>query len=220
MQADKLGRVYALQETYLSKVYGWMTFGLAVTAGASLFTLETGLITYLMQHKWLFFGLLILELLLVIGTASSVSDFDPAAGGVLFTLYSALNGVTISSVFMIYTKSSIVHAFFMAAGMFVCTSIYGYATKRDLRGIGDFCMMALFGIIIAMVINIFIGSTKADYLISFITIVVFVGLTAYDTQRLREKSDPPVLAALSLYLDFINIFLHVLRLFGVRVGND
>jgi FtsH-binding integral membrane protein len=147
--------------------------------------------------------------------------------GILFLAYAVTNGVTLACIFLMYTKSSIASTFFVSAGTFGAMSAYGYATKRDLTGLGSFCMMGLFGLIIASVVNLFLGSPMIYWLTTFMGVIVFVGLTAYDTQKIKqlniignegtdEDRKEAIHGALVLYLDFINLFLYLLRLFGRR----
>jgi len=177
----------------------------------------------------LFYGLIIGELALVFSLASRVSKIQASTATALFVLYAALNGATLSSIFLIYTRSSITSVFFICAATFIACSIYGMITKRDLTSMGQFMFMGLIGIIIASVVNFFIQSSGISIIISYIGVIVFVGLTAYDTQKLKTMAltqpadlgagvvrKGAIIGALTLYLDFINMFIFMLHIFGSR----
>ena len=177
----------------------------------------------------LFYGFIIGELALVFSLASRVSKIQASTATALFVLYAALNGATISSIFLIYTQSSITSVFFICAATFIACSIYGMITKRDLTSMGQFMFMGLIGIIIASVVNFFIQSSGMSLIISYIGVIVFVGLTAYDTQKLKTMAltqpadldagvvrKGAIIGALTLYLDFINMFIFMLHIFGAR----
>jgi uncharacterized protein len=212
--------------TFLRGVYGWMFGGLLVTAAVALATASSpSLIQTLVTNRVLFFGLLIAELALVYVVAAKVETLSPTASAGLFLLYSALNGITLSLILLVYTGGSIVTAFLTTAGMFGGLALYGTVTKRSMDGIGSFAMMGLFGVIIAMLVNFFLKSPALSFVMSVACVIVFTGLTAYDAQRLKKMAlavEGPqvgsyaVSGALSLYLNFINLFLSLLRLFGNR----
>ena len=212
--------------SFLRGVYGWMFGGLLVTAAVALATASSpALIQTLVSNRILFFGLFIAELALVYVVSAKVETLSPTASAGLFLLYSALNGITLSLILLVYTGGSIVTAFLTTAGMFGGLALYGTVTKRSMDGIGSFAMMGLFGVIIAMVVNYFLKSPALNFVMSVACVIVFTGLTAYDAQRLRKMAlavDGPqagsyaVSGALSLYLNFINLFLSLLRLFGNR----
>ena len=174
----------------------------------------------------MFIGLIIAQFALVIALSAAVQRMSAGMATGLFALYSVLTGATLSSIFIVYPIGSIANAFFVTAGTFLAMSVYGTVTKRDLTGMGSFLMMGLFGIIIAMIVNLFLKSTMMDFVISCIGVLIFTGLTAYDTQKLRQFGENTplddatavrrgvILGALTLYLDFINLFLMMLRLFG------
>ena len=217
----------ATTNTLISAVYTWMTVGLAITAGLAMFLDSSGISQKIAQNPGLFLILIIIELILVFTLSSRINKMSAAAATLIFVLYSALNGLTISPILLYYTKSSVVATFFICSGTFATCSIYGWITKNDLTSMGGFLLMGLIGLIIAMVVNAFIGSSAMDYIISLVAIVVFVGLTAYDTQKIKEMGSTmpantsaemirkgAIMGALSLYLDFINLFLHILRIFG------
>jgi FtsH-binding integral membrane protein len=211
---------------FLRGVYGWMFGGLLVTAAVALATASSpALVQTLVSNRILFFGLFIAELALVCVVSAKVETLSPTASAGLFLLYSALNGITLSLILLVYTGGSIVTAFLTTAGMFGGLALYGTVTKRSMDGIGSFAMMGLFGVIIAMLVNFFLKSPALNFVLSVACVIVFTGLTAYDAQRLKRMAlavDGPqagsyaVSGALSLYLNFINLFLSLLRLFGNR----
>ena len=212
--------------TFLRGVYGWMFGGLLVTAAVALATASSpALVQTLVSNRLLFFGLFIAELALVVVVSAKVNTLSPTAAAGLFLLYAALNGITLSLILLVYTGGSIVTAFLTTAGMFGGLALYGTVTKRSMDGIGSFAMMGLFGVIIAMLVNFFLKSPALNFVMSVACVIVFTGLTAYDAQRLKQMAlavEGPqagsyaVSGALSLYLNFINLFLSLLRLFGNR----
>jgi FtsH-binding integral membrane protein len=200
---------------------GWMCVGLVITAFSAFFISSSPtLVNDLDSNGLIFFGLIALELILVwiLGRKILTMPFEEAVAA--FLLYSFLNGLTLSSIFLIYTNTSIVATFFITAALFGLMAFYGYTTGRDLTAIGSLAFMALIGLIIASVVNIFLKSDAFSYVLSYLSIVIFIGLTAYDTQKIKHLGDNSysqnlgVLGALTLYLDFINIFLDILRIFG------
>ncbi len=218
-----------ITNAFMRGVYVWMAVGLAVTAFCAYATLSSqAVLNFIFGNQMIFFGLIIAELAIVFTLSAAVHKLSSFAATGMFILYSVLNGVTLSAVLLVYTSQSVFTAFLTTAGMFGAMSLYGLVTKRDLTGMGSFLMMGLFGIIIAMVVNMFLGSSTLDLGISILGVFIFLGLTAYDTQALRNmgESGPmddalairrgTIIGALKLYLDFINIFLMLLRLFGDR----
>lgn len=216
-----------LVNTFMRGVYGWMTAGLGVTAATALAVASSeSMLNLIFGNTLLLLVLFFGQIGLVLYLSARVSKLSATAATGLFLAYSALNGVTLSAILLVYAQSTIFNAFFTAAGMFAAMSIYGMTTKRDLTGMGQFMMMGLFGIIIAMIINMFLGSSAMDMMISVIGVIIFTGLTAYDSQKLRYMGETmpmddatavrrgTILGALTLYLDFINLFLFLLRLFG------
>jgi len=207
-----------------------MAIGLGLTGFVAYYVANTPhLVQLIFGNQILFFGLIIAELALVFTISARIQKMQASTATALFVLYSALNGATLSFIFLIYTASSITSTFFICAGTFVACSIYGWTTKRDLTSMGGFMTMGLIGIIIASVVNMFIRSSAMHMIISYIGVIVFVGLTAYDTQNLKAMavSQPAdvgasairkgaILGALKLYLDFINLFLMLLRILGNR----
>jgi FtsH-binding integral membrane protein len=213
---------------FVRSVYNWMCIGLALTGVTAFFVSNNETMRHLVfGNQLIFFGLIIAELVMVFSLVSRVNKMSASTATSLFVVYSVLNGVTLSFVFLVYTSASIVSTFFICSATFLACSIYGWTTKRDLTSFGGFLLMGLFGIIIASLVNMFIRSSAMHMLISYIGVFVFVGLTAYDTQKLKNMalSQPAgldgavirkgaIMGALSLYLDFINLFLFLLRILG------
>lgn len=213
---------------YLTKVYNWMAIALLITGVTAYFTADSEqLIQLIFGNKILFYGLLIGEIALVSFISARINKLTTSTAISLYILYSILNGLTLSFIFMAYTSASISSTFLITAGTFGAMSFFGYVTKKDLTKIGNIAFMALIGIIIASVVNFFMQSSLVSLVISYLGVLIFVALTAYDTQKLKriamngfeneesmEKS--AILGALTLYLDFINLFLFLLRIFGSR----
>lgn len=210
--------VDVIQSNTMGAVYGWMAAGLAITAFVSMAVVSSpALLNMLYGNRMMFFGLMIAELGLVFAIGGFAVRMGTATAAPLFLLYSALNGVTLSGIFLVYTGQSISSAFVTTAGTFGAMSVYGFVTKRDLTSLGSFCFMGLIGIVIASIVNIFLHSNMIQFMVSGIGLIVFIGLTAYDTQKLKGvRGGAAVAGALALYLDFINIFLMMLQLFGDR----
>jgi FtsH-binding integral membrane protein len=217
----------SIQASFINKVYGWMALALAITGFVALRTANSGFIETIAQNQILFFGIIIAELGLVVWLSRSIDSMNASKAIGLFLLYSALNGLTMSIIFLIYTSASIASTFFITAGTFGVMSAYGYFTKKDLTSIGNITFMGLIGIIIASVVNIFWHNEMLYWAVTYIGVLVFVGLTAYDTQKIKkmslkldieseEGSKGAIMGALALYLDFINMFLFLLRIFGDR----
>jgi len=214
--------------SFIQSVYGWMSAGLALT-GLMAYTVagsET-LLRLIVGNQLIFFGLIIGELAMVFILSSRVQKMSPGTATAMFIGYSVLNGLTLSVIFIAYSSASIASTFFVCAGTFGAVSIYGMTTKKDLTGVGNFMFMGLIGIIIASVVNMFVQSGAISMVVSYIGVLVFVGLTAYDTQKLKHMAltqpddldagtirKGAIIGALSLYLDFINLFLFLLRIFG------
>lgn len=220
----------AVLNAFLRSVYNWMAVGLGLTAVVSAALTYTSLNALLISPQGLTVGIVcaLVELGLVFYLSFRINKLSGQAATGLFVLYSLLNGVTLSFILMQYQATSVAQAFFTAAGMFAAVSAYGLFTKKDLTGLGSFMFMGLIGLVVAMVINLFLQSTMLELGISLIGVVVFIGLTAYDTQFLKEMgnsapADDPtalrrgaIMGALKLYLDFINLFIMLLRLLGDR----
>lgn len=211
---------------FLAKVFNWMAIGLGITGLIAYFTASTGL-AYAIVGGPLFFVLVLGELGLVFYLSARIEKIQASTATGLFVGYSALNGLTLSVVFLAYTSSSIAGTFFITAGMFGAMAIYGLVTKRDLSGFGSFLFMGVIGIIIASIVNIFLKSSSLYWAISLIGVFVFTGLTAWDVQKIKKMGEEgimnqgeaairkgSIMGALALYLDFINLFLMLLRFFG------
>jgi FtsH-binding integral membrane protein len=217
-------QVVVRQNTLIRQVYVWMGAGLAITAVMALVTLSSpSILNAVLGNKLVFYGLMIGELALVFTLSGAISKLSEATATLIFIAYSALNGITLSTIALIYTASSITSTFVITAGMFGAMSVYGYVSKRDLTSWGSFLFMGLIGVVIASVVNIFIGSSAVSWVISGLGVIVFTGLTAYDTWKIKELAaegtegrKPAILGALTLYLDFINLFLMLLRFTGNR----
>jgi len=215
--------------TFINRVYGWMSAGLVISGIiAYLIGTDLTMVEKLVANPGLVIGVIVAQLVLVIAISAGINKMSSAVATGCFLLYSALTGVTLSFIFLRYTMVSITTTFFVTALTFGTMSLYGYVTKRDLTSIGNLCFMGLVGIIIASIVNMFVGSSALYWGVTYIGIIVFVGLTAYDTQKIKEMSmalggelasseigkKQAILGALRLYLDFINLFLLLLRIFG------
>lgn len=210
----------------MRKVYVWMTMALVIT-GITAYGVASSpaLLSVIFSSNITFFGLIFVELGLVFWLSARLMKMSLTTATLMFVLYSAINGATLSAIFIAYSPTIITKVFFITAGTFAATAAYGYFTKTDLTSFGKLFLMALIGIIIATVVNIFIKSEGLDLVISYIGVLIFVGLTAYDSQKIKEmlalQTDGgevaqkiALMGALSLYLDFINLFLYLLRIFG------
>ncbi|MFA6450712.1 MAG: Bax inhibitor-1/YccA family protein [bacterium] len=217
------------QRAFINKVYGWMCAGLMITGLVSMYVVSSRqLIMAIAGNSLLFMGLIFAELGLVWGISGAINKMSASLATMLFVVYSALSGVTLSIIFLIYTKESIQLTFFISAGTFGVMAVYGSITKTDLTSVGNLCFMLLIGLIVASVVNIFLKSSMMYWMITYAGIFIFVGLTAYDAQKIKRMSlvadqadaesfqKGAILGALALYLDFINLFLMLLRLFGRR----
>jgi uncharacterized protein len=212
------------QMDYMSKVYSWMVGGLLVTALTAMFAVKYEWDAYLI-HSSLFYILIFAEFGLVLALSGWVNKMSKSTAMISFLGYSFLNGLTFSVIISAYTSESIYNTFFIAAGMFGALSLWGYVTKKDLGGVGRFMFMGLVGIIIASIMQFFFVSSALNFVISVAGVIIFSGLTAYDTQRIKEMyvvldsgdevaTKGAIMGALMLYLDFINLFLFLLRFFG------
>lgn len=212
----------------MRKVYTWMALALVIT-GITAYGVATtpSLIMAIANNSILFWGLIIAEFGLVIGISNMIHKLSLTTATLLFILYSVINGATLSFIFLLYTMSSISSVFFITAGTFAVMALIGYTTKIDLSKMGNILYMAVIGLVIATVVNMFVHSSGFQLIISYVGVLVFVGLTAYDTQKIKlmlnEQSSAnesaqklALLGALSLYLDFVNLFLYLLRIFGDR----
>ncbi len=218
--------IEAEQARFITKVYGWMSIGLALTgAVAYLVASSPTMLQLIFGNRLIFFGLVIGELLMVGYLAAAVTRMSAATATLVYMLYAVLNGVTLSGIFIMYTGASIVGTFLITGGTFAAMSAYGYFTKQDLTKAGNLLYMALIGLVIASAVNIFFRNPMMYWIITYAGILIFVGLTAYDTQKIKEMNiignegteedhKEAIMGALTLYLDFINLFLYLLRLFG------
>lgn len=220
--------VSAETQRFFVKVYGWMSVALIVTGLVAIWTSSNaGIVSVLIESRWLFMGLLILEFVLVAFLVGWIMKMSSQTATLMFILYSILNGFTLSVIFLVFTTDSIASTFFITAGTFAVMSIYGYFTKSDLTGIGNILLMGLIGLIFASVVNIFYQNETLYWITTYAGILIFTGLIAYDTQKIKkmniignegtdEDKKEAIIGALTLYLDFINLFLKLLRLFGKR----
>ena len=210
----------------VTRAFVWMTLGLAITGLTALFVADSNLIEVIFSSGS-FWMLVIAELAVVWFLSSRVMTLSMPVATAAFALYSLLNGVTLSPIFLVYTGESIASTFFITAGTFAAMAIFGYTTKRDLSSMGSYLMMGLIGLIIASLVNMFVGSSLLMWVVSYLGVLIFVGLTAYDTQQIKamiansvgdeeQTKKVALLGALHLYLDFINLFIYLLRLFGRR----
>ena len=212
---------------FMNKTYAWMVTGLLLTGLTSWYVYESGLFYDIMSSRFSIILLIVAQIGLVMGINSAIERITTATAGLLFAAFSVTIGITFSSIFAVYTAGSIENVFFISAAMFASLSIFGYVTKKDLSAMGSFMFAGLIGIIIASVINIFIASSAIYWITSFAGVIVFAGLTAYDTQKLKDMSiiqlengelasKIAIIGALRLYLDFINLFMFLLRILGNR----
>lgn len=212
----------------MRKVYTWMTLAMIIT-GFTSYAVATSpaILGMIFGNQLAFWGIIIAEFALVFCLSGMINKLSLTTATLMFVGYSVLNGVMLSSIFIAYTMSSIQHVFFITAGTFGAMSLIGYFTRMDLSGLGKILFMALIGVVIATIVNIFVGSTGLQTVISYLGVLIFVGLTAYDTQKIKhmlmnaEYADEgaqklALIGALSLYLDFINLFIYLLRIFGDR----
>lgn len=220
---------YAMSTAFpalMRKVFVWMTLALAIT-GLTAYGVATSpaILSLIFSSKVTFFGLIIAEFALVFAISGAINRLSLSTATLLFILYSVVNGATLSSIFFAFSVATIGKVFFITAGTFGAMALVGYTTKTDLTSMGKLLFMALLGIIIASVVNMFVGSSGLDLILSYVGVLVFVGLTAYDTQKIKQMCQAApdagesaqklaLIGALSLYLDFINLFLYLLRIFG------
>ena len=215
--------ISSMSSSLISKVYVWMTLAVAIT-GVTAYGVATTPTLFMTMGKMMW-GLIIAELVLVFTLSAAINRLSLSVATLMFILYSVLNGCMLSSIFYVYSPMIITKVFFITAGTFGITAAYGYATKRDLSSFGRIFYMALLGLFIATVVNFFMKSATLDYLLSYAGVIIFTGLTAWDSQKIRkllqmqyevdEKSQKlALLGALTLYLDFINLFLYLLKIFG------
>ncbi len=221
-------RVAQENAAFLRKVYLIMAAGLAATGGTAMAVASTpALVQLIFGNPLVFYGLIGVELLMVFTFSAVARRVSALAAGALFLSYAVVNGITMAAIFLVYTRSSIATTFFVTGGTFAAMSAYGYATKRELSGLGHFAMMGLVGLVIASLVNLFLRSPMLHWLTTFVGVIVFTCLVAYDTQKIKqlnvignegteEDHKEALHGALILYLDFVNLFLYMLRLLGSR----
>ena len=223
----EIERKRSAQASVFRQMYIWMTLALAITGITALVVSNNDRIMYeLLSNRALFWGLMIAEIVLVIFLAARVQKMSLGAATIAFIIYSVLNGVCMSVLFLVYTSEGIASTFFITAGTFGITSLYGFVTKKDLSSWRNLLVMALIGLIIASIVNIFLENSTMYWIISYAGVIIFVGLTAYDTNRFKKiiySNDVTemsykyaLLGALELYLDFVNMFIYLLRILGDR----
>lgn len=212
----------------MRKVYLWMTLALAITGfTAYLVANSFAFWSFMAEHSWMMIALVVAELALVFTISARINRLSLNTATLLFGAYSVLNGLTLAPIFMAYTQTSITRVFFITAATFAVTAFIGYTTRRNLSSMGKILIMALVGLIIASVVNIFLKSTGFELILSYIGVLLFVGLTAWDAQKIKimlaeceapdeEAHKIALLGSLSLYLDFVNLFIYLLRIFGNR----
>lgn len=223
-------QITQIQATFISKVYGWMTCALVITGVVAMWAASTPVVLDFIfpasGSMMTFYMLIAAELIAVVYLTARINKMSAETAGTVFLLYSVLNGLTLSVVFLIYTSSSIASTFLVAAATFGVMSAYGYTTKKDLTSIGNLLFMALIGLVIASVVNFFMQSALLYWIITYAGVLIFVGLVAYDTQKIKRMAaaddgvevyqKKAIFGALTLYLDFVNLFLYLLRLLGDR----
>lgn len=217
-----------LQREFVRKVFGWMTAGLMITGIMALMTVQSSdILEFVIGNRIIFFGLIIAQLGLVVWLSARIAAMSAMTATMIFLGYSFLTGLTLAVVFLAYTSASIASTFFVTAGTFGAMFAYGWMTKRDLTSMGSFMAMGLIGVVIASIVNMFLHNEMIYWIVTYIGILVFVGLTAYDAQKIKAMSvvaleggeseqKGAILGALRLYLDFINLFLLLLRILGRR----
>ena len=223
-----LEEAVAETQRFMTKVYGWMSFALAITGFVAMYTASSpALLEMVFGNMWTLLGIILVEFAMVGALAGWVNRMSASTATLIFVLYSALNGVVLSGIFLVYTSESISSTFFITACTFGAMSFYGYTTKTDLTKWRNILVMGVFGLIIASLVNMFMRSSMLSLITSCFGVLIFVGLTAYDTQKIKnmniignegtdEDKKEAIMGALTLYLDFINLFLYLLRLFGKR----
>ena len=228
LTADQQLSMSAAFPVLMRKVYVWMTLALVITGFTSYgVATSPGILQAIYGNQLLFSGMIIAEFALVIGVSAAIHRLSLTTATLMFILYSVINGALLSYIFLVYTASSVATVFFITAGTFGAMALLGYTTKTDLSSIGKYLIMALIGLIIATVVNLFIQSTGFTLILSYVGVLIFVGLTAYDSQKIKQMllqapdagegaQKLALLGALTLYLDFINLFIYLLRIFGRR----
>lgn len=228
LQAERQWDVSEAFPVLMRKVYVWMTMALAIT-GFTAYGVATspGILEAIYTNQILFWGLIIAEFALVIGVSAAINKLSLTVATLMFILYSVINGALMSYIFLAYTTTSVATVFFITAGTFGVMALIGYTTKVDLSSMGKILFMALIGLVIATVVNLFVKSDGFTMILSYVGVLIFVGLTAYDTQKIKQMllqapdagegaQKLALLGALTLYLDFINLFIYLLRILGKR----
>ncbi len=225
---EQEGKVSLAFPALMRKVYVWMTLALVITGiTAYIVSHNESILMTLYSTPALMWGMVIGELVLVFVISGMIQRLSLTVATLLFVLYSAVNGVTLAPILMIYTGASVAKVFFITAGTFAAMAFFGYTTKKDLSSMGKLLFMALIGLIIATIVNLFMKSSGLEMILSYAGVIIFVGLTAWDTQKIKnmlatcpepteEAQKIALLGSLSLYLDFINLFIYLLRIFGSR----
>jgi hypothetical protein len=228
MQSLTAEEIRIEQASFISRVYAWMCVALLVTAITAIFVASTpALLEFIFGTRFVFFGLLIGEFILVTYLSAAVGRMSATTATLVFLFYACLNGLTFAIIFLVFTTGSIASTFLITAGTFGAMSAYGYFTKRDLTTMGNLLGMALIGLVLASLVNLFLGSEIIYWATTYAGVIIFVGLIAYDTQKIKalnvignagteEDKKEAIMGALTLYLDFINLFLFLLRIFGRR----
>lgn len=222
-------QVASAQRTLLKNVYAWMALALVITGLTAYYVASSPRITSTLQDsRGLLIGLLIVEVGLVVAMTAAINKISFTVAGLMFVAYSVINGVTMSSILLVYTQESVAMTFFITAGTFAAMALYGHVTDRDLSKLGSILTMALIGLIIASIANFFFKSSMMAVIISYAGVLIFVGLTAYDTQKIKNMISVygnevnetsmkiALIGSLELYLDFVNLFIYLLRIFGNR----
>lgn len=217
---------YNQSKGFLHKVYAWMSAGLILTAGVSAYIANSpSVLKFIFSNFGIVLGLFIAQIALVVALGMAISKLSYQVAALLFLGYAILNGVTLSSIFIVYTHTSIAYTFLVTAGMFLAMAIYGYVTRADLSSMGSFLFMGIIGLIIAGLLNMFFQNSILELLIAAAGVIIFSLLTAFDVQKLKmlsyqlqgsESSKIAILGALTLYLDFINLFIYLLRFMGQK----
>jgi len=213
------------QSRFMFNVYGWMSFGLFLTSVVALFAASNMALMQFVFNPWVFWPMLIAQFGLVVYLSAGLNSMSYTAARISFIAYSLLTGLTLSSIFFVYTFSSIAATFLVCSGMFAAMALYGYFTKADLSGMGTYLLMAIFGLVISSIVNYFLQNSMFDFMISIFGVIIFTLLTAYDAQKLKEiaynyegtnegAAKLSIYGALVLYLDFINLFMYLVRLMG------
>ncbi|MCB0865426.1 MAG: Bax inhibitor-1/YccA family protein [Solirubrobacterales bacterium] len=217
--------VQMARQSFLTSVFGWMFVGLAITAGVAAYVAaSSNMLDWVNDHPWAWLGLFAVQIGLVVAISAGINKISGSVAVFLFALYAAVTGFVFSIIIEAYTTVSIVSSFATAGGMFAGMAVYGYVTKRDLSSLGSILFMGLIGVIIGSVVNIFWANSVLYWFVTFAGVLVFCGLTAYDMQKIKQMGESgisgeaaqkaSILGALALYLDFINLFLFMLRIFG------